>query len=178
MEEKIKKDPSRNQRAEANKKIDPKEHKIQELETKVRELTSGWQRTQADFENYRKRMESLKIDWISSANTDLILKILPIMDNFRLANLHTPENLKNDAWTEGIRQIEKQLENIFIQEGLTKIPTKPGDVFDHNFHEAISYEPNDKFRENQIIQVIEEGYKFNDKVLRPVKVRVSKGKNK
>lgn len=166
MEEKNKKD----------KKIDPKDQKIHELETKIKELTSGWQRTQADFENYQKRMETLKTDWISAANTDLILKILPIMDNFRLANLHTPENLKNNAWTEGIRQIEKQLENIFAQEGLTKIPTKPGDIFDHNFHEAISYEPNDKFTENQIIQVLEEGYKFNDKVLKAVKVRVSKGK--
>lgn len=160
------------------KKIDPKDQKIQELEAKIQELTLGWQRTQADFENYRKRMESMKTEWISSANTDLILRILPIMDNFRLANLHTPENLKNDAWVEGIRQIEKQLETIFTQEGLTKISVKPGDVFDHNFQEAISYEPNDKFPENQIIQVLEEGYKFNNKVLRPVKVRVSKGKNK
>lgn len=157
-----------------DKKAEPQ--KIAKLQQQINELKSGWQRTQADFENYRKRMESLKTEWISNANTDLILKILPIIDNFRLANLHTPENLKNTAWVEGIRQIEKQLETIFTQEGLTKILVKPGEIFDHNFQEAISYESNNKFPENQIIQVLEEGYKFNDKVLRPTKVRVSKGK--
>lgn len=158
-----------------DKKTNPDILKIKELEQQIQDLKIGWQRTQADFENYRKRIEISKTEWIKTANTDLMLKILPVMDNFRRASLHTPENLKNDNWVIGIQQVEKQLDNILVQEGLEKIETKIGDEFDHNFHEAISYEENKKLSENKIIEVIEEGYKLADKVLRPVKVRVSKG---
>lgn len=158
-----------------DKKLNPDIAKIKELEQQIQDLKNGWQRTQADFENYRKRAEGLKNEWIKMANTDLMLKILPVMDNFRRANQHAPENLKNDNWLIGIQQIEKQLETILSEEGLKKLETKAGDKFDHNLHEAISYEENKDLEENKIIEVTEEGYKFSDKVLRPAKVRVSKG---
>lgn len=149
-------------------------NEINELENKIQELTLGWQRTQADFENYRKRVEGLKSEWIKSANTDLILKLLPLMDNFRRANMHLPENLKNDNWALGVTQIEKQFENILSQEGAQRIETKAGDIFDHNIHEAVTAQESDKFKTDQIIQVLEDGYMFGDKVLRPVKVVVAK----
>lgn len=158
------------------KKSDRSEQQINALKQKITELESGWQRTQADFENYRKRIESLKAEWIASANADLILKILPVLDHFQRATLHLPQDLKGQEWVKGIQLIEKNLGDILAQEGVAKIETKPGDIFDHNLHEAISYEDNDQFKENQIIAIIEEGYKLGDRVLRAVKVRVSKGK--
>ncbi|MCL5795816.1 MAG: nucleotide exchange factor GrpE [Patescibacteria group bacterium] len=161
-----------------DKKPNPDIQKIKELEQQIQDLKNGWQRTQADFENFRKRAEGLKSEWIKMANTDLMLKVLPVMDNFRRANQHTPQNLKDDNWVIGIKQIEKQLENILSEEGLKKIETKSGDEFDHNLHEAISYEENKELPENKIIEVTEEGYQFTDKVLRPAKVRVSKGLDK
>ncbi len=153
---------------------DEQEVKIIALEDKVKELTSGWQRTQADFENYRKRVEGLKAEWIKSANTDLILKLLPLLDNFRRANAHLPENLQEDNWALGVGQIEKQFETILSQEGIQRIETKSGDSFDHNIHEAITAQESDEFKTDQIIQVLEDGYMFGNKVLRPVKVVVAK----
>ncbi len=158
--------------------LNPELEKIKELEQQIQDLKNGWQRTQADFENFRKRSEGLKSEWIKMANTDLMLKILPVMDNFRRASQHAPQNLKNDNWLIGVQQIEKQLETILSEEGLTKIETKSGDEFDHNLHEAISYEESKDVPENKIIEVTEEGYKFGDKILRPAKVRVSKGLDK
>lgn len=157
---------------EKRAKSDHKE--IKELEEKIRQLKNGWQRTQADFENYQKKMESMREEWISGANLDLIMKILPILDNFRRAALHVPENLQNSEWVKGVQMIEKHLEDILTQEGLTKIETKAGEQFDPNFHEAISHEENKEFKSEQIIAIAETGYKLGDKVIKPSKVRVAK----
>jgi len=148
--------------------------KINELEEKILELQSGWQRTQADFDNYQKRSEEQKLNIIASANTNLMLKITPVLDNFRRAFLHAPNPpAGGDNFAEGIKQIEKQLEDILTTEGLKKIQTQ-GQKFDPTKHEAISYEKND-LPADQIIAEIESGWEFNDKVLKVAKVRVSKG---
>lgn len=163
------------EKTKTDKKIDSASKKIQELETKIKELTTGWQRTQADFENYRKRAEGLKTEWLKMANAGLIIELLPVLDNFRRASQHTPDNLKNDNWIIGIQQIEKQLETILAQIGLNKIEVRPGDKFDPALHEAISHETDRRIPADNVIEVAEEGYKLADKVLKAVKVRVSKG---
>ena len=147
---------------------------IEKLRQQVIDLEFGWKRTQADFENYRKRTEQDRINLCTTANLDLIVKILPVLDNFRRASLHIPENLQENDWTKGILMIEKHLEDILIQEGLIKIAVKPGHQFDPNLHEAISYEENKDFKSEQIITSVEEGYKLGDKIIRPAKVRVAK----
>ena len=147
---------------------------IEKLRQQVIDLEFGWKRTQADFENYRKRTEQDRINLCTTANLDLIVKILPVLDNFRRASLHIPENLQENDWTKGILMIEKHLEDILIQEGLIKIAVKPGHQFDPNLHEAISYEENKDFKSEQIITSVEEGYKLGDKIIRSAKVRVAK----
>ena len=147
---------------------------IEKLRQQVIDLEFGWKRTQADFENYRKRTEQDRINLCTTANLDLIVKILPVLDNFRRASLHIPENLQENDWTKGILMIEKHLEDILIQEGLIKIAVKPGHQFDPNLHEAISHEENKDFRSDQIITIVETGYKLGEKVIRPAKVRVAK----
>lgn len=145
--------------------------KINELQEKILELQNGWQRTQADFDNYQKRSEEQKLNIIASANTDLMLKITPVLDNFRRAFLHVP---KKDNFASGVKQIEKQLEDILTTEGLKKIETQ-NRKFDPEKHEAISYEKND-LPADQIIAEIESGWSFKNKVLKVAKVRVSSGK--
>lgn len=142
------------------------------LEAKVLELENGWKRTQADFDNYQKRSEKQKLNIISNANADLMMKIVPVLDNFRRAFAHAP---KEDNFTLGIKQIEKQLEDILTSEGLKKIETG-GQNFDPQKHEAISYEENKDIPADFIIAEAESGWEFNGKVLKPAKVRVSKGK--
>lgn len=145
---------------------------IAELEKEISDLKVGWQRTQADFDNYQKRSEDQKLNIITSANTDLMLKITPVLDNFSRAFLHAP---KKDNFVLGIKQIEKQLEEILVAEGLEKIQAKAGTKFDPTMHEAISYEEND-LPTDKIIAEVETGWIFRGKVLKPTKVRVSKGK--
>lgn len=194
-----------------NKKQAKPEDKIKELEqenqtlkTKNQELILGWQRTQADFENFRNRTQKEKQELLKSAGCDLMLKILPVVDNFELALKHKPSSLRhpepNEAkdlaerkldssdlpqndnqkelqqisnYVQGLEHIKTQLSQILSCEGLTLIEVKPGDQFDPNFHEALSSEKSDKFKEGQIISVIENGYKFGDRVLKPAKVKVA-----
>lgn len=153
------------------KKTDPK---IIELEEKIGELTAGWQRTQADFVNYKKQAADDKVKYCRSANANLIYELLPVLDNFQLAAKHIPENLESDNWTQGIKQIEKQFEDILSQEGLERIETV-GTQFDPNFHEAIEHVESDK-PEDEITEEILSGYKFDDEVIRPARVKVSRGR--
>jgi len=149
-------DPSRPVRAEAGK---------------IKELENTCKRIAADFDNYKKRNEEMRGELIEFAKADFITKITPVLDNFRRAFQHAP----NDEFSKGVKQIEKQLEDILISEGLERINIKPGDKFDCNFHEAISCEPNNH-PVDTIIAEVESGWKYKNRVLKPAKVRVSKGK--
>lgn len=138
---------------------------------KIKELQEGWQRCQADFDNYRKRTESQKFEIIELAKAEFVAKITPVLDNFRRAFEHVDIN---DPAIAGIKQIEKQLEDILVSEGLEKIDASG--EFDPALHEAISHEQNPKVPADHIIAELESGWMFGGKVIKPAKVRVSKGK--
>ena len=147
---------------------------IEELTAQINELKTGWQRTQADFDNYRKRTEEAKKQWIEEANLELIMKLLPVIDNFHLANQYVPDNLKENDWVKGVQLVEKHLNDVLAETGLQKIPAASGDEFDPNIHEAISSEETKSVKPNHIITVTETGYKLGSQVIRPARVRVSK----
>lgn len=149
--------------------------KFNELEAKIAELTAGWQRTQADFLNYKKQASDERVNLVSSANSDLIYQILPVLDNFKLAADHMPAELTEDTWAQGIKQVERQLESILQNEGLERIETI-GKQFDPNLHEAIEHIESDK-PEDEVISEVLPGYIYNSHVLRPAKVKVSKPKS-
>jgi molecular chaperone GrpE len=154
-----------------DKKTDPH---ISELEQKIGELTAGWQRTQADFVNYKKQAAEDKVKYCRSANGNLVYDLLPVLDNFQLAAKHIPANLESDNWAQGIKQIEKQFEDILSQEGLERIETV-GMIFNPEFHEAVDHIESDK-PEDEIVEEVLSGYKFDGEVIRPAKVKVSNGK--
>lgn len=151
---------------------------IIKLKKQVKDLEEGWQRCQADFENYRKRTETQKFEMVELAKAEFLAKITPVLDNFRRAFEHLDVN---DPKIAGVKQIEKQLEDILAIEGLTKIDTSG--KFDPALHEAISYEKNKKIPADHIIAELESGWMFGPsnssgqaRVIKPAKVRVSKGK--
>ena len=146
--------------------------KIDKTKLKIKELEEGWKRTQADFENYRKRTEEQRGEILMMIKANFLSKITPVLDNFRRAFEHSPD----DEFARGVKQIEKQLEDILISEGLQKLPAEAGMKFNPEFHEAISCEPNRKMPADHIIAEIESGWMFEGKVIKPTKVRVSKGK--
>ena len=150
--------------------------KIKELEQsasrRIKELEDGWKRTQADFENYRKRTEAERGEILEMMKADFIAKITPVLDNFRRSFEHAPD----DDFARGVKQIEKQLEDILLSEGLQKIPADAGTAFNPELHEAITHEPNKKIPLDHIITELESGWMFADHIIKPAKVRVSKGK--
>lgn len=155
------------------KKTDPNAKVVSDLEAKITDLTFGWQRTQADFVNYKKQVAEDHARFCRTANANLVYEFLPVLDNFQLAARHVPANLEKDNWAQGIRQIEKQFEDILLSVGLERIESV-GQKFDPNLHEAVEHIESDK-PEDEIVEEVLSGYKFGDDVLRPAKVKVSKG---
>jgi molecular chaperone GrpE len=145
-----------------------------ELQQKIGELTLGWQRCQADFTNYRRQTEEDRKKLLKMANADLMMDILPVLDNFQLAAKHVPAELEQNNWAQGVKQIEKQLEDILASEGLVRIETV-GQEFDPRSHEAVEHIKSDK-PEGIIIEEVSAGYEFDGQVLRVAKVTVSSGK--
>ena len=130
---------------------------------KIQELTNALQRERADFVNFRKRTENEKTDIFKFANENLILELLTVLDNFERSLEHT-KHLDGTPHQEGLKLIEKQLEDILKNNGLEKIEVKKGDVFDPNLHEAVSGTGD------IIAEIVLVGCRLNDKIIRAVKV--------
>lgn len=165
-----------NQKTEEQKKQSTEKEITEELEIcrkEKDEYLAGWQRSQADFLNYKKEEAERIGELYKYAGRDLILKILPLLDNFELAELNTPQDLKNSEYMKGILQIKSQLQDILKNQGVEEIKTM-GEKFNPNFHE-VTEEVEDKGREQGIIvETIKKGYELNGRILRPAKVKVIK----
>ncbi|MCF7901490.1 nucleotide exchange factor GrpE [Candidatus Woesearchaeota archaeon] len=127
-------------------------------------------RLQAEFDNFRKRTESEKSKFVNLASKEVVKKILPIIDNFELA-LESHEEKSN--FYKGIEMIYSQLKEVIDEEGV-EIINSMGD-FNPNIHEAILVEESEKSH-NQVIEILQNGYKLGDYVLRHAKVKITKKK--
>lgn len=151
-----------------------KESKTKKLKKELAEMKAGWQRTQADFENYRKRMGEEIGQRELNGRLQVVLDLIPVFDNFDRAYKHIPEEDKEKDWVVGIIAIEKQFQSILNNMGIEKYHVK-GTKFDPETAEAmISVES--KKPEGTIIEELEPGYKMGDKIIRYARVKVSKGK--
>lgn len=144
---------------------------------KEQEYLNGWKRCQADFENYKKMQAESQKDFIKYATQDVVLQLIPVLDNFHMSTDHIPEDQKDGGWVVGIMHIQKQLENVLAENGVTEILTKEGDKFDPAIHEAVSDPSNSGKHTNdsnelKIKKIIMKGYKMSNKIIRPVKVIV------
>ncbi len=137
----------------------------------VQDLTDTLKRLQAEFENYKKRTDAEKTNIISLASKDVILKLLPIIDNFELAFKNT-EN--KEEFHKGMEMIYAQLIQMLSEENVKKINTEG--KFDPRFHEALMTEESDK-EPNTILEEFQKGYTINETVIRHSKVKVARGKN-
>jgi len=151
------------------------QHQLEEKIAECEQLRQGWQRCQADFENFRKRSEREQQALWDTASIDTLLKFAPIVDNLRRA--FTEQSTESSAWRTGIEQIYKQLEELFRNSGLERLEVV-GQVFDPNQHEALSQVPNVEIEEGHIIQEVESGYRYHGTIVKPAKVVVSLGQTK
>jgi len=131
------------------------------------------QRTQADFDNYRRRTEEREHELGALAIAQVALQLTPILDDFRRALQTVPPDEHENAWVTGIRQVEKRLRQLLAGYGLT--PIEEAAQFNPHLHEAIATAAHPEIPEDMIIDVVEVGWKYHDKVLKPARVRVSSG---
>ena len=131
------------------------------------------QRVQADFSNYRKREEEERQEHEQQANERLILKLLPVLDEFELAIDHAAGSNADRQWSEGVRLIHRKVSSILESEGVVRIEAL-GKQFDPFEHEAVVYQETDKEPEGKVMAVLRGGYKLRGKVLRPAQVAVAK----
>jgi molecular chaperone GrpE len=142
---------------------------LEDAEAKLAESVEGWQRAQADFQNYRKRVERDNELMYASMKGDIIKKVLPVLDDLERALQNRPAD---DAWANGIELIARKLQSLLDAEGIKRIEAQ-GAVFDPKFHEAISHEPHEDFESGQVIEVVQNGYMLGERVIRPALVRVA-----
>ncbi len=152
-----------------NNKTVKKKSNSKSLKNDLLETKDKYLRLYSEFENYRRRTSKEKVEMINSANKELISLILPVIDDFeRAIKLTSKENL--DTSMEGFELIFQKLNSLLEKQGVKKMEIKTGDDFDPDFHEAITKIASKKNLKDKIVDVIENGYMLDDKIIRFAKV--------
>jgi len=149
--------------------IETLKKKLEEADAKTSEFRDSWMRSQAEFQNYKKRLDRDNEMTYLSMKGDIIKKVLPALDDLERALQNRPED---NSWVNGIELIARKLQAMLDVEGVKRIEAE-GVEFNPNFHEAISHEPNDQFESGHVIAVVENGYMLGERVIRPARVRVA-----
>ncbi len=152
----------------------PKSKKQEEAEQQVGELTQDLQRTRADFENYRKRVEQEKTAAREAGQASAILKLLPVIDNIERAIAYTPEELKDNKWAQGIAGLVKNLEKTLEGLNLKRIDASKGAAFNPELHEAIQFDEDATGDTEVIADELQAGYTLNGHPIRHAMVRVTR----
>jgi molecular chaperone GrpE len=143
---------------------------LAQAEAQAAEYLEGWQRAQAEFANYKRRLERDNASFREIARGDVIKRFLPVVDDLERALANRPSD--EHAWVGGIELVYRKLLGILESEGLKRIEAE-GKAFDPNLHEAISQEHNEDFESGQVISVVQQGYILGDRVIRHAHVRVA-----
>ncbi len=153
--------------------IEGLKRKLAEEKERAASYLASWQRTQADFINYKRRQEQEREEFSKLASSALISSLLPILDDLERALAAIPPRAAKLPWVEGIRLIDRKLRASLEAQGLQPIKAL-GEPFDPNLHEAVR---QDKGEEGVVIQEVRKGYKLHDRVIRPAMVVVGSGEN-
>lgn len=154
-----------------DKKTADAARKSEELQSELEKYKDQALRATAELQNFRRRAQEEKQDFARFAKVEFMLELLPVVDNFRRASQHVPEDLRDNDWTKGIVAIEGQFENVLKNLGLETITTT-GEQFNPHLHQAIEEIPGEK---NIVMDEVQKGYMIGGKVLRPAHVRVGNG---
>ncbi len=131
---------------------------------------AGWQRSQADFENYKKREEAKQAELLEFAKEVTIVKLLPTLDTLEQGLRHAPAGVDAN-WLKGIEGTLQKLDKVLEEMGVKKIEAL-GKQFDPNFHEAVREVPGDT--DGEIVEELQTGFEINGNVIRPSQVTISK----
>ncbi len=149
------------------------EEEIKQKDEKINDLVCTLQRMQAEFENYKKRIDKEKEISIKHASDDIIIKILPIIDTFEIAIKNSKETNK---LSDGMKLIYSQLYSTLEKEGLMQI-NPINEKFNPEKHEVLLCEESEK-PENTVLEVLQKGYILKDRIIRHAKVKIAKNKTR
>ena len=161
-----------NGKAEATKKAPAKKKsKVDDLQKELNEAKDKYLRLYSEFENFRRRTAKEKLELVGTANEGLMHSLLPILDDLERADKSYSDEMEVKAMKEGVDLIHSKFKNVLEQKGIKKMEIEKGADFDTELHEAITQIPApDETLKGKIIDVIENGYQLNDKVIRFAKV--------
>ncbi|MCA1556692.1 MAG: nucleotide exchange factor GrpE, partial [Acidobacteria bacterium] len=161
----------------AQAEIEMIEAELQKVKAEHQELHDSMTRRQADFDNYRKRVERERSETYNRVVADVVGNLLPVIDNLRRAHeaessVESTESQEFRNFLHGVELISKQLNGVLEHFGIEQVPTV-GHPFDPHVHEAIATEQTDEFEPDTVMQEIVRGYRLGDKLLRPAMVKVA-----
>lgn len=139
--------------------------------SKEQEYLAGWQRARAEFENLSKRWQNERITQHSQIKREIVESLIALADNFLSLAKHTPEELSGDSWAQGVGHVARQFEQLLASHGVELI-NPAGDDFDPKLHEAVE-QSELAGPAGVITEVVQPGYKIDDLVIRPAKVKVA-----
>ena len=151
-----------------------KAEKAEDLEQQLGELTLDLQRTRADFENYRKRVEAEKQSAHQMGQAKSVMKLLPVIDTIERAIANVPEELKDNPWAKGVAGLNKQLDKQLKEIGLKKINAKPGTLFNPELHQAVQFDEEAEGDKEVIAEELRAGYILDGAVIRDAMVKVTR----
>ncbi|WP_375537738.1 nucleotide exchange factor GrpE [Candidatus Borreliella tachyglossi] len=160
-----------------NKDSSSMEKKITELEHEISNIKDLYLRKQAEFENFRKRLEKDKDNFVKFANENIMKDIINFLDNLERAIDSSKQSKDFETLLSGISMIESEILSSFDKKHNLKKFGKPGEDFDPSQHEAISIEGKEGLSTPEILEVYQKGYCYNNRVLRTAKVKVAQSKN-
>ncbi len=151
---------------------------LDQKEAKIKELEDQLLRLQAEFKNYKRRVEKEQLELADYIKGELFKKIIPILDDFKAMMLHAEEGKNEESILHGAKIIYEKLKEVLEKEGLEKIPSL-GETFNPEYHEALMTRPTSEEKEHdRVVEVYQDGYKLKERLIRPSKVIVGKFEKK
>lgn len=151
--------------------LDEIRNKLKKCKKLRDEYLAGWQRERADFLNYKKENAQEVTNLIKYAHENLILEILPVLDNLERLEKSLPQNLRENEYFKGVLQIQKEFLEILKNQGAEPIRVL-GERFNPIFHEVIEEVEKEDTKPQTVIEELQKGYTLDNKVIRPAKVKV------
>lgn len=146
--------------------------RIAELESELAEMKDRYLRLAADFENYKKRTRQDQLETIQHASSELIGRLLPVLDDLQNVLEHKPRGL-DESWVKGLELSVRKLEEALGTHGLQPIESV-GSRFDPKMHEAVGHEESTEHPEDTVVSELRRGYRIRDRVVRPALVKVAR----
>jgi len=156
---------------EAEAEPETLEAQLEKTRAEAQRYLANWQRAEADFSNYKRRLEQERDEARRMSNAALIINVLPVLDDLERALASLDISLAGLTWFDGIRLIYRKLLLVLENAGVRQIEAE-GQPFDPRFHEAVMHGPGP---EGKVVAEVQRGYKLHDRVLRPAMVVVGKG---